>query len=742
MICPNCGAETPDISKYCLECGARIAPAVPADEQQNGSFEDDGESEDRPSDAADAGSSSEAAQPSRKPRQRQRRRILPAEPSAAAGPEPSQAGDTIRYEPVSSRSRSTSADERRTDTQPVDEQPADEQSSPAQEQDSTPEPELNDAAAEPLPQENANEDSAAEASSNAASRTERRRSHRLSRRTWIVIAICVAAAAAIGLWLWSMNTPRARMTQALRDGDIMLACQIYDDELRDEGLTANEVYYLCAAAEKIADDFDDSPTGDSYDGRVLLLDRLGSLPYRDVQDAVAAARKRLDTRNSVLAHRAAAAEAERRGDYLAALDELEAARSDEPDDETLAAEIARLTEAYRTDALDSASQYIASGNVAQARLVLLGAMFDRRFASDNVLRAELERITNEQIQLEGSSGAARNSLDMSRLGQAAFLVEHIANLPSATSHLTVDDLAGVLMGLYQWRDYNSSPIAGTDPVLAVIRDALPERTGNAQWPLRVAERPVQLLCDALFGQRAENVNLAEALGGELFGSYKYDNGWYYYASMTVPTSSVSYADPAPLPHLQDNTYRFYSASSDRNDDRLYEMEIRPTMTSPFGFTVSSVVTVAEGRDARAEAEPAIREQETPPPSPAPSPSASAAVSEIPAEDLSAEQAPPQFDYAPEGSLTGGMVFPDSDLRYLTDNDLSAVAAVYSDVPAALELARNEIYARRGHIFDDPAYQQYFSQFAWYSPSHSVSDSELNEFERTNLQQISAWRSGG
>ena len=359
-------------------------------------------------------------------------------------------------------------------------------------------------------------------------------------------------------------------------------------------------------------------------------------------------------------------------------------------------------------------------------------------------------MTNSLLAREEASDAARNALEMSRLGQAAFLMQHVESLKSSTSRLTEEDITGVLTGLYEWRNYNSSPVAESEPVLAVSRNALPVSTGSAQWPYRTASGPFQLLCDALFGERAESIDVAASLATKLYGSFKYEDGWYYFANMTTPACSVAYADPAALPHLDNNDYTFYSESEDRDRDRLYTMGIRPTATSPFGFTVSSVTTVATGREARSEAEriltrlPAL---EDPSQEPEPSPS-QAAVATQPgpaAEENNAsggdQVQAPEPAYAPDGSLTGGLVFPDSDMRYLTDQDLANVAAAYSDVSAALELAANEIYARRGHIFSDPGYQNYFRQYAWYSPSHSVENSELNDFELKNLEQIRAWQTG-
>lgn len=85
------------------------------------------------------------------------------------------------------------------------------------------------------------------------------------------------------------------------------------------------------------------------------------------------------------------------------------------------------------------------------------------------------------------------------------------------------------------------------------------------------------------------------------------------------------------------------------------------------------------------------------------------------------------------------IFPDSDSRYLTDDDLAGMDA------ATLRLARNEIYARHGRKFQTEDLNQYFSQKTWYAGYLSDSefdDSVFNEYEKENLiyiQQMEAMR---
>jgi hypothetical protein len=91
-------------------------------------------------------------------------------------------------------------------------------------------------------------------------------------------------------------------------------------------------------------------------------------------------------------------------------------------------------------------------------------------------------------------------------------------------------------------------------------------------------------------------------------------------------------------------------------------------------------------------------------------------------------------------LSGGIaadrefIFPDSDRRLLTRNDLAGLSA------ADLRIARNEIFARRGRFFDSPELQQHFGRFSWYRPY--TKDPPLNAIESQNvklLQQAEAGR---
>jgi len=95
----------------------------------------------------------------------------------------------------------------------------------------------------------------------------------------------------------------------------------------------------------------------------------------------------------------------------------------------------------------------------------------------------------------------------------------------------------------------------------------------------------------------------------------------------------------------------------------------------------------------------------------------------------------------------GFILPHSSERLLTNNDLQRIEyysyywEITKHTQILLDFARNEIFARHGHIFDDPIYAEHYSQYEWYNAlnHHYVTLDELSEIERANLQFIEEWR---
>lgn len=81
------------------------------------------------------------------------------------------------------------------------------------------------------------------------------------------------------------------------------------------------------------------------------------------------------------------------------------------------------------------------------------------------------------------------------------------------------------------------------------------------------------------------------------------------------------------------------------------------------------------------------------------------------------------------------IFPDSDSRYLTDEDLAGYS---SD---QLELAKNEIYARHGRKFVTQRIADYFNSKSWYKGTEDPETFDnnqgdiFNEYEVSNISKI-------
>lgn len=79
------------------------------------------------------------------------------------------------------------------------------------------------------------------------------------------------------------------------------------------------------------------------------------------------------------------------------------------------------------------------------------------------------------------------------------------------------------------------------------------------------------------------------------------------------------------------------------------------------------------------------------------------------------------------------ILPDSDKRYYTESELSNLT-IYE-----LRIARNELYARHGRIFNDASLQAYFDACSWYHGTVEASDFNeeriFNSYEKANRDLI-------
>lgn len=93
---------------------------------------------------------------------------------------------------------------------------------------------------------------------------------------------------------------------------------------------------------------------------------------------------------------------------------------------------------------------------------------------------------------------------------------------------------------------------------------------------------------------------------------------------------------------------------------------------------------------------------------------------------------------PASETTGDYFFPESNTRYLTDEEVSRYSS------SELELAKNEIYARHGRIFVTQRIADYFNGKSWYQGTidpetfDAKQDQIFNEYESANIQKIVQW----
>jgi len=81
-----------------------------------------------------------------------------------------------------------------------------------------------------------------------------------------------------------------------------------------------------------------------------------------------------------------------------------------------------------------------------------------------------------------------------------------------------------------------------------------------------------------------------------------------------------------------------------------------------------------------------------------------------------------------GYVYNGFIFPDSDIRKLTSADLTYLSK------EQLKIARNEIYARHGHIFQTKDMQAYFAKQPWYRENPYFKGT-LTDIETYNIELI-------
>jgi len=77
----------------------------------------------------------------------------------------------------------------------------------------------------------------------------------------------------------------------------------------------------------------------------------------------------------------------------------------------------------------------------------------------------------------------------------------------------------------------------------------------------------------------------------------------------------------------------------------------------------------------------------------------------------------------------GELLPMSDDRPLTERDIDRLTNW------ELTLARDEIFARHGRVFQNAHIRRHFEEMTWYAPDKDYDDANLSVLERENADYI-------
>lgn len=220
-------------------------------------------------------------------------------------------------------------------------------------------------------------------------------------------------------------------------------------------------------------------------------------------------------------------------------------------------------------------------------------------------------------------------------------------------------------------------------------------------------------------------------GREDFTEQNYDSQWYNH-------QSYGESEPYRESYRRESGYSGGNSPKKNNKPWLYAaLGVAMTLLVVFiAFELKALLslnseeeeTVAESQQADEQEdtdEDTVKSAFTPQATPTPMPTPVPTATPVPAA-------------APAASSTGGYlgndyIFPDSAVRELTEADFA------DKTEWELKVARNEIYARHGRMFDTPGLDSHFRSKSWYVPSIPGSQFNdtalLNSTEQKNAKKI-------
>lgn len=103
-------------------------------------------------------------------------------------------------------------------------------------------------------------------------------------------------------------------------------------------------------------------------------------------------------------------------------------------------------------------------------------------------------------------------------------------------------------------------------------------------------------------------------------------------------------------------------------------------------------------------------------------------------------APKSTEPSADKPSSGGELFPDSSIRYLSTDEVAARIYGMSGTPVSSSFGQdavNEIYARHGYVFRSPSIRSYYEAQSWYHPDPGY-DGSLNGIEQYNIGLFSRY----
>ena len=176
---------------------------------------------------------------------------------------------------------------------------------------------------------------------------------RKSRKGWlalVIVLVVVAAAGVVGFQFYT--SPSAEFTRSVKAGDLDRAYELYEQELRNKGLSETQIQLLVDAAVQTQEAYMSDEI--SYDEASNRLEILSGFSDGAVAEAVAAAQTTIANKHQIEDLLQAAEKNAASGDYLMAIENYQAVLEIDPSSEKAKNGLESAEAAYQQSVVDEA----------------------------------------------------------------------------------------------------------------------------------------------------------------------------------------------------------------------------------------------------------------------------------------------------------------------------------------------------------------------------------------------------